>query len=867
MRGKILKKNNVKIKYVILSFLFMAAGILLTVVFCLFMFGGRKHARLKTDCDDMIERAAYVIGDEDVYKTGKAKVEAGLIEPGEYVISVLTGSDYLLKNRDDKGFAEDLLYVLYDTDGFDDGDVNDLLSDLADSSRRDIAAKYIMDFDAELLSANRYDGDFTSVYECQLTKDVFASDDFAVGIRKGEGYFKVSGDELRTDFFVDGVLYRGAIKYEPADDGSTFVLAFDTAGIVPGEHDVSILIRTSDGRGRIIDGGHVVVPEYKVVNNNDAALGSLLASQNEAWYMLDAGDGNAYINFVGLSGDIKVSLYDMYGNELGTNDAEGTDFEVLRGLKQDVQKAVTDTGIEGLSNVFYFKVTRGASCTTCDDVIYTMVQSREVAYYNDCYMAVTGTEGYPDFAVPTPLPTSGINQTFYDYQVTLADGSGSTYDVKAGEVKFLPINGFMTSFIVRDGGTGSGVNFCPVFESETMDYAYCAPAGAQSLSITVSGSEGVFGTSVITNHSKTGEYQAEQGERIELGPGENEITIDMRSVDGQVKTYTLYVLYGDDSGDFCESTLSSFPTSYHSGLWLLHSLHPNYQFRAYNTGLDYTEVLNNEDHLDRSLANVYSHPNWVVPSSPMYDGGGWMQADRNVVNYYLDPRNSLTPENIFSFELLSFDSTAQTIEGVRSIISGSFMDDPSTDFAQIIYNAGQTAGVSPYFIASRILQEMGYNGESALCHGTLEGYEGYYNFYNIGSTPDPSIENGALINGARYAMWGQDPDGQTITDEEASLLLPWDNIEDAITGGALWIASRYTDAGQDSLYFQKFDVIDNTDGLYLHQYAQNISMAYTEGARYYSGYVSIGMADSSFTFTIPVYLNMPETYGYLPEPY
>ena len=61
---------------------------------------------------------------------------------------------------------------------------------------------------------------------------------------------------------------------------------------------------------------------------------------------------------------------------------------------------------------------------------------------------------------------------------------------------------------------------------------------------------------------------------------------------------------------------------------------------------------------------------------------------------------------------------------------------------------------------------------------------GYYNFYNIGSTPDPDIENGALINGARYSM-GRDPEDQEITEEESALLLPWDSVENAITGGAI----------------------------------------------------------------------------------
>ena len=225
----------------------------------------------------------------------------------------------------------------------------------------------------------------------------------------------------------------------------------------------------------------------------------------------------------------------------------------------------------------------------------------------------------------------------------------------------------------------------------------------------------------------------------------------------------------------------------------------------------------------------------------------------------------MDPQHIFSFELLSFDGSVQTVEGVRNIVAGSFLGDTSEyDYAQIIYDAGETANVSPYFLASRILQEMGYNGESDLCHGTLPGYEGYYNFYNIGSTPDPSIQNGALINGARYAMWGADPDEEEISEVEEELMLPWNTVDRAITGGALWIASRYTAAGQDTLYFQKFDVIDNEDGLYMHQYAQNISMAYTEGARYFNGYASIDMLDKPFIFLIPVYDGMPSEFGVMP---
>ena len=294
-------------------------------------------------------------------------------------------------------------------------------------------------------------------------------------------------------------------------------------------------------------------------------------------------------------------------------------------------------------------------------------------------------------------------------------------------------------------------------------------------------------------------------------------------------------------------------------------MHPEYIFTPYNTGIDFYTALSYEDNGSRSLANTYSHPGWVKPNSQVYDGGGWMAATNDVVRYFLDPRNYLDQEHIFSFECLSFNEDIQTVEGVRNMIRGSFMDTNEHDYAEIIYEAGRTAGVSPYLLASRIIQEMGYNGESSLCHGTLPGYEGYYNFYNIGSVPDPSVENGALINGARYAQWGQDPNGQVITDDEAALLLPWNNVSDAITGGALWIARSYISVGQDTLYFQKFDVISNNDGLYQHQYAQNISMAYSEGTRYFRSYASSDMLDGSIEFVIPVYTNLPSEYGVVPN--
>ena len=56
------------------------------------------------------------------------------------------------------------------------------------------------------------------------------------------------------------------------------------------------------------------------------------------------------------------------------------------------------------------------------------------------------------------------------------------------------------------------------------------------------------------------------------------------------------------------------------------------------------------------------------------DNGSWYCASPKAVSYYMDTRNWLNDSYIFSFETLSFNSNAHSVEGVQAIISGTFMD-------------------------------------------------------------------------------------------------------------------------------------------------------------------------------------------------
>ena len=603
-----------------------------------------------------------------------------------------------------------------------------------------------------------------------------------------------------------------------------------------------ILLRSSDGRGVSVAGGKIRIPERTRIETLSVTEGLIGKDQKTAWYLLDAGSSDCYVNFAGISEKISVSLYDLSGKLIGTNPSTSQGYAALRGKKQDTEKVAGETGIPGVSNCFYICARRtddGASKEK-DDISFQLVQSRDVVYFDGKYMSVAP------------------GKTEDKYKLT--DSQGNEYQTSKDKCKILPFNATLASLDIKGGDADKGVY--PSFEVTQDKYGYYT-SGAANVTFECESVEGYASELKITAENGGSKTEIEPGKPFALQSGETVINAEVTSFDGQKSSYSVYVLAGDDSGSFVEETLSGFPVSYYSGLWFMHCKHPSYRFKAYDTKLTFAEALKAETVGNKSLIQDKAYPEYVKGGSPVYDLPDWRAAKTEVVSYYMDPRNFFTDKRIFMFELLGFDESIHKKEGIKKIISGSFMDTDEFDYVNAIYEAGRTAGVSPYFLAARIIQEMGFSGRSALCKGTVEGYEGYYNFYNIGSASSTK-EGGATVGGAKYAKFGKNPEKKDFSDAEKKMMLPWDTKEKAITGGALWIASGYIEKGQNTLYFQKFDVLDDGTVRYNHQYAQNIMMAYSEALRYYNSYDSINKTESSFVFVIPVYQNMPAEYGYLP---
>lgn len=323
----------------------------------------------------------------------------------------------------------------------------------------------------------------------------------------------------------------------------------------------------------------------------------------------------------------------------------------------------------------------------------------------------------------------------------------------------------------------------------------------------------------------------------------------------------------DDSVIAYKDSLKSagFPDSYIEDLTKIHLLYPKWTFVPYNTNLDWNSVIENESVKGRNLVYYtygegyrskkdysYSYEKDEYYRDPTEVN--WWYASVEAIKYFMDPRNYLNTKNIFMFESLSYEPSFQTSNVVDKILGNSFMPSVYLRYSEENYvtafmDAANNYDVSPVHLASRIFQEQGKDGSISSLGGsfTYNGntYSGYFNFYNI-----HAIGENPAVKGLVWAMGGEN---QTAT----SYLRPWDTPYKSINGGAKFLSEDYISIGQNTLYFQKFNVTDN-NLRYIHQYMQNITAPLTEGLRTYNSYNSIsGIFDESLVFIIPIYDNMP----------
>lgn len=277
--------------------------------------------------------------------------------------------------------------------------------------------------------------------------------------------------------------------------------------------------------------------------------------------------------------------------------------------------------------------------------------------------------------------------------------------------------------------------------------------------------------------------------------------------------------------------------------------HRNYNFQVYYTGIDWTEAVTMEyQGHGSSPKNLFGVSNkykgkWYCPicGSKTYDTG-WCCASKEAIEYMMDPRNSLDETSVFQFKNLeASDVSSENIQTVINHKYGSFGYINNPTAINAIVKASSNYKMNGYSILAKIVNEQG-RGTSPLATGSgYNGqYIGYYNFFNVGAYGNGTST--VITNGLKYAQ-----------------KKCWNSVENSILGGSEYYKSSYIGRGQNTLYYQRFNVVHQAS-LFSHQYQQDIMGAQTSATLlkdYYT--ISSTISSVNHTFIIPLYENMPAT--------
>lgn len=378
-----------------------------------------------------------------------------------------------------------------------------------------------------------------------------------------------------------------------------------------------------------------------------------------------------------------------------------------------------------------------------------------------------------------------------------------------------------------------------------------------------------------------------------------------------------------------------FPQDYADKLSVLHDKYPNWEFEPFATGISWSAAVNGErtPHNKQLIqkqaslsadyycncADCMKNGNYVIQ-----EAGNMVSASQMAVEYYMDPRNWLDEKHIFQFEPAIYDAT-QTQVGIEAIIASTWMSNANitytstygdvrtcTDangnpitYSQAILLAAQNSGVSAYYLASKIVQEVGGKNPTASgVVGNKSPFVGIYNYYNIGaySTGTQGLEwaSGFLKAKTATALYSLDNSGSSIPVAKDQTMTyvdtvgeyyrvrlytqsgntytagaegyvpisalrttyfnygrPWTDPFKAIYYGATYIANSFLKY-QNTGYLQKFNVNSASGSLYNHEYMKNAEAASKEAVSTYNSYVNAGVIANRKVFYIPVFSDMTE---------
>ena len=360
-----------------------------------------------------------------------------------------------------------------------------------------------------------------------------------------------------------------------------------------------------------------------------------------------------------------------------------------------------------------------------------------------------------------------------------------------------------------------------------------------------------------------------------------------------------------------------FPDSYRSALRALHEKYPGWTFVADHVSDSWAVSVQNQYVFGSMLPSswggtkavslIYDTNSSPAPASwkstdpeaynpetgkwvKNWDGSSWAIASKDIIKYYMDPRNFLNSTDIFQFldlnysggldaagvsaaaaeigaKWLSYSYPTRTASQATDTDSekgryhiteeGEFYhltDKTYINYPQTIADAGSKFGINPIAINCIITQELGTSPindykvtledkittikSRPQIHGLIPGYEGYYNYFNIG----------AYVDSAYSTAWSRGLHIAKLSKNN------WNTREAAIEGGAKYFATEYLQRNQATVYYKRYNVVNGTNS---HQFSTDTQGPYGEGRMLAKAYTEALRGSCALTFRIPVYTGMP----------
>ena len=234
---------------------------------------------------------------------------------------------------------------------------------------------------------------------------------------------------------------------------------------------------------------------------------------------------------------------------------------------------------------------------------------------------------------------------------------------------------------------------------------------------------------------------------------------------------TQSVAYTTDANFEAYLAQQGFPESYKAGLRTLHAQHPTWIFNAVQTGLDWNTAVASELQGTSSLVETGSKSSWKSTEAgkfdwtsstwPGFDGATWVGASQEIVAYFMDPRNFLNDSYVFQFAVHDYNAELQTIDGLRSMLQGTFLggqvaiDASSPLYAAALAAQGLSAATTQ--VSGQTVTNAGIGATTQAGSGeSLLGYEGPGAASAANASSDPQTPAGTTTITATNVLEGTD---------------------------------------------------------------------------------------------------------------